>query len=164
MTTLPNPDFYLARVAPGQTPSAVAARIAAGAGPSAAWKVQTFDNALAVEQSTLASLDLAGLGRIEVLGASVIAALGVAVLGAFVVLERRREAAILRSMGATTAQLLTSPALESLSTVAVSLGLGIPLGLGMATLSTRVLTLLFSLPPPGSFGCRLRNSVSWPRW
>jgi len=148
MAPLPNPDFYLARAAPGHPVGAVAARLDAAAGSSAAWKVGTFSDALAVEQSTLASLDLQGLGRIETAGTALIAALGIAVLGAFVVLERRREMAVLRAIGATTPQVLTSPALEGIATVAVSVVLGVPLGLGMTTLTTRVLGLVFTLPPP----------------
>ena len=148
LPALPNPDFYLVRAAVGHSVPDVAARIAAGAGPSAAWKVRTFGDALAVEQSTLATLDLAGLGRIEMAGAVVVAALGIAVLGAFVVLERRRESAVLRALGASTWHVLSSPALEAVSTLAVSLVVGIPLGLGMTTVTNRVLALLFSLPAP----------------
>src|SRR5256884_10019996 len=49
---------------------------------------------------SLASLNLDGLKRIEAIGAGLIAAIGVAVLGAFLVLERRREFAVLEAVGA----------------------------------------------------------------
>lgn len=145
---LPSPDLYLARAGPGHPVAAVAARLDAAAAPSAVWKVTTFSDALATEQSTLATLDLRGLGRIDTTGTALIAALGIAVLGAFVVLERRREMAVLRAIGATTSQVLTSPAIEGAATVAVSVALGVPLGLCMTTITTRVLGLVFTLPPP----------------
>ena len=80
--------------------------------------------------------------------AGLVAALGVAVLGAFLVLERRREAAVLRSVGATTGQTLTPPAVEGAATVLGSLLIGLPVGVGLAVLSIRVLGLFFTLPPP----------------
>lgn len=46
--------------AAGHTASQVAARISAAAGPQQAWTVTTFRSALAKEQNTLSTLDLAG--------------------------------------------------------------------------------------------------------
>jgi predicted lysophospholipase L1 biosynthesis ABC-type transport system permease subunit len=146
--TSPPPAFYLVRAAPGSTPDAVAARLTAAAGPARSWTVTTFRTALAREQSTLAALNLAGLGRIEAAGAIVIAGIGIAVLGAFLVLERRREYAVMRSLGATTRQVLVPPATEGLVTMVSGVVLGVPIGLVMATLSARVLRPLFTLAPP----------------
>lgn len=69
----------------------------------------------------LTALNLTGLGRIESLGGGLVAAVGVAVLGAFLVLERRREFAILRAVGAETPQVLTGPAHEGAIVVLGSL-------------------------------------------
>ncbi len=77
-----------------------------------------------------------------------IAALGTAVLGAFLLLERRREYAVLRAIGATTRQLLVPPALEGGLTIVASLALGLPVGIAMTAISTRVLNPLFSLSAP----------------
>ena len=145
---VPAPDFYLARVAPGHAAGDVATRLRSAAGTAASWTVLTFNDQLAKEQSTLASLNLAGLSRIETTGTLVIAALGVALLGGFLILERRREYAVLRSLGATTRQVLVPPAVEGVVTVAASLALGLPIGLAMTTITTRVLTPLFTLSPP----------------
>jgi len=93
-------------------------------------------------------LNLAGLGRIEALGAALIAAVGVAVLGAFLVLERRREFAILRAVGADASQVIAGPAAEGVLVVLGSLLIGVPVGLGLALLEVRVLSLFFALPPP----------------
>ncbi|MEO8697876.1 MAG: ABC transporter permease, partial [Acidimicrobiales bacterium] len=147
-SALPHPDFYLARVAPGHTVAEVTSRINVAAGASASWRVATLADAFQREQTTLASLDLRGLARIETGGTALITTIGIALLGAFVVLERRREFAVLRAVGATTGQLLTGPGIEGALTVLASIALGVPIGLATASVSTRVLTLLFSLPAP----------------
>jgi putative ABC transport system permease protein len=144
---LPQPDFHLARVQAGIRPAAVAATLRR-AGLERAFKVTTTADRRPFVQQSIAALDLGPLSDIESIGAGLIAALGVAVLGAFLVLERRREFAILRAVGAEDSQLLASPATEGLLTVAGSLLIGIPLGLCLSILSVRVLGLFFALPPP----------------
>lgn len=144
---LPQPDFHLARVEPGLRPSTVAARLRAG-GLERAFKVTTEAEQAAFAEQSIAALDLGPLSDIESVGAALIAALGVAVLGAFLVLERRREFAILAAVGADARQLLSSPGAEGAITVAGSLLIGIPLGIGLSIVSVRVLGLFFALPPP----------------
>ena len=137
------PDFYLARISAGRSADAVAAELR---GPlSDRFGVTTVGNPF---QRGLTALNLAGLGRIEALGAALIAAVGVAVLGAFLVLERRREFAILRAVGADASQLIAGPAAEGVLVVLGSLLIGVPVGLGLALLEVRVLSLFFALPPP----------------
>jgi putative ABC transport system permease protein len=99
-------------------------------------------------QPSLTALNLGPLSDIESIGAGLVAALGVAVLGAFLVLERRREFAILRTVGADTGQVLAGPAQEGAIAVAGSVIVGVPLGLALSALSVRVLGLFFTLPPP----------------
>jgi putative ABC transport system permease protein len=144
---LPQPDFHLARVQPGMRPAAVAATLRS-AGLERAFKVSTEAQQAPFAEQSIAALDLGPLSDIESIGAGLIAALGVAVLGAFLVLERKREFAILAAVGADGRQLLASPAAEGGITVAGSLLIGVPLGLGLSILSVRVLGLFFVLPPP----------------
>jgi putative ABC transport system permease protein len=144
---LPQPDFHLARVEAGLSAAAVAARLR-GAGLERAFKVSTEAEQAPFAEQSIAALDLGPLSDIESVGAGLIAALGVAVLGAFLVLERRREFAILNAVGADGRQLLASPAAEGAITVGGSLLIGIPLGLLLSILSVRVLGLFFVLPPP----------------
>ncbi len=144
----PRPDFYLARDAAGQPPSAVAAELAASPAVHKQFAVQTVAGMTQAAPRSLASLNLDGLKQIEAIGAGLIAALGVAVLGAFVVHERRREFAILEALGATRSQVTAGPKLEGIVTVVGSLLLGLPLGLLLSLLSVRVLGLFFTLPPP----------------
>jgi putative ABC transport system permease protein len=70
------------------------------------------------------------------------------VLGAFLILERRREFAILHTVGADTGQILTGPALEGMVAVFGSLAIGLPVGLALAAIDVRVLGLFFKLSPP----------------
>jgi len=138
------PDFYLARVEPGRSPEAVTRDLSSGV------LADKFAIAQNVDQSLrgLTALNLDGLSRLETFGADLAAALGVAVLGAFLVLERRREIAILRSVGADTLQILTGPALEGGIAGLGSLVIGIPIGIALGILAVQVLRLFFTLPPP----------------
>jgi putative ABC transport system permease protein len=77
-----------------------------------------------------------------------IAAIGLGVLGAFVIVERRHDLAILRLIGANTRQTVTAPAIEGGLTAIGSLVIGIPIGIGLAALSVRILGLFFTLPAP----------------
>jgi putative ABC transport system permease protein len=144
---VPAPDFYLARVAPGRAPAQVAAGLQGEDGSARGFTVATTTGP-DKERRSLTALGLDGLSRLESLGAALVAAVGVAVLGAFMVLERRRELAVLRATGASTFQVLTGPGLEGGIAVLGSLLVGVPVGLGLALLAVRVLGLFFTLPPP----------------
>jgi putative ABC transport system permease protein len=142
-STVP-PDFYLARVAPGRLPADVAASLRDG--PLAQKFAVTAVSA--PEERGLTALNLAGLSLIESVGAALMAAIGCATLGAFLVLERRREFAILHAVGADARQILTGPLLEGVLVVLGSLGIGVPVGLGLGVLAVRILGLFFTLEPP----------------
>jgi putative ABC transport system permease protein len=144
---LPPPDFYLAKVAPGQVVSEVADTLRGG-NVATSYTVRTVADQILLEQRSLTALDLRGLSQLESYAAALVAAVGVAVLGAFLVLERRRETAVLRAVGGTNAQMLTGPALEGTLAVIGSLLIGIPVGIGLSILGIRVLGLFFTLPPP----------------
>jgi ABC-type antimicrobial peptide transport system permease subunit len=138
---------WLARAAPGRSVDAVAAELLR-APASRAFTVSTITDLVRKQQRTLTALNLGGLGRIEAVAGVVVAAMGVGLLGAFMVLERRREFALLRSVGADTRAVLTGPLLEGALTTVGSLVVGLPLGVLLCVLSVRVLGLFFNLPPP----------------
>ena len=138
------PDYYLARVAPGTIREDVAAALR----NSPLSRTFTVATVATPEQRGLTALNISGLSLIEGIGASLIAAVGAAMLGAFLVLERRREFAILHTLGADQSQLLTGPVLEGGAVVIGSLLIGVPVGLGLGMLSVRVLGLFFKLEPP----------------
>jgi putative ABC transport system permease protein len=145
---VPRPDFYLARVAGGQSPGTVAAELRSRSDVRKRFAVATIADQSHFGPRSLTTLNLGGLNRIEAIGAALIAAFGVALLGAFLVLERRREFAILEVVGADRSQLVTGPAQEGIVTVVGSLLIGLPLGLVLGVLVVRVLGLFFTLPPP----------------
>ncbi|NJC72007.1 ABC transporter permease [Planosporangium thailandense] len=138
-------DYYLARVAPGLSSVRVAEDVRR---QTRGLMITTLAQHVQQEERGLTTLDLRGLGSLESVAAAVIAGVGVAVLGAFLVLERRRESAILRAIGATTRQVLTAPAAEGAITVVLSLLIGVPVGIGLSIVSIKVLGLFFVLPPP----------------
>jgi putative ABC transport system permease protein len=138
------PDYYLAKLAPGHQAKDVAMNL--GAGPLAQKFVVTATTA--PNERGLTALSLGGLSLIESIGAGLVSAIGVAVMGAFLVIERRREFAILRAVGADTRHILTGPALEGAAVVLGSLIFGIPIGLGLGVLAIQVLGLFFALQPP----------------
>jgi putative ABC transport system permease protein len=144
---LPAPEFYLARPVAGQSGARLASDLKHGP-VGHAFTIATTADSERSGQRALATLNLNGLSRIESLGAVLIAAVGIAVLGAFVVLERRREFAILRSIGIETRRLLVPPGQEGVIAMVGSLLIGVPVGLVLGALAVRVLSLFFTLPPP----------------
>ncbi|QNA77064.1 ABC transporter permease [Streptomyces sp. So13.3] len=150
-STVPNPvppaDFYLAHVASGHNPAQVAAQLRHD-GSTAGYAVSTLAERIRQQQRGLTALNLDGLSRIEAVASAGIASLGVGVLGAFLVMERRKEFAILRTVGADTPRTLAGPLTDGAVAVVGSLVIGIPVGLGLGVLSVRVLSLFFALPPP----------------
>jgi len=144
---LPVPDFYLARVAHGRNPDDVAAALRTSGVAHSATVVTLAEN-VRQQQRGLTAVNLDGLSRIEVTAAVLIAALGVGVLGAFLVIERRRELAVLRTIGADTRHVLAGPLLEGAVASIGSVVIGVPIGIGLAAIAIRVLDLFFALPPP----------------
>jgi putative ABC transport system permease protein len=138
------PEYYLAKLAPGLRAKDVASRLSSG--PLSQKFVVT--STTAPNERGLTALSLGGLGLIEAIGAGLVAAIGVAVMGAFLIIERRREFAILQAIGADQWHILTGPALEAAAVVLGSLSFGIPLGLGLGLLAVQVLGLFFALQPP----------------
>jgi putative ABC transport system permease protein len=145
---VPRPDFYLARAASGEPPGAVAADLRSKPGLHKRFAVGTLADQKLLGPRSLTALNLNGLDWIDTTGAALIAAIGVGVLIAFLILERRRELAVLEAVGADSRQLLTGPVQEGTIAVAGSLAIGLPLGLLLGMLAVRVLGLFFTLPPP----------------
>ncbi|MEP6666141.1 MAG: ABC transporter permease [Nocardioidaceae bacterium] len=143
----PAADLYLVRLADTADPNVVASQLRAS-GVEGMFTVLTIHDLARQQQRSLAALNLDGLSKIEAVAAALIAAVGVGVLGAFLVLERRREYAILRTVGASTRQLLTPPAIEGAVATIGSVLIGLPIGIILSMLSVRVLSLFFTLPPP----------------
>jgi putative ABC transport system permease protein len=143
--TLPPPDFYLAKVSLGSSTAAVAEE-ARRQLPT--YTVTTLRTLRVSQERALTALSVRKLGRLQVVAAGLVAAVGVAILGAFLVLERRRESIILRTVGASTGQVVTAPVVEGAIAALGGLAIGIPVGLGLGALNIQILALFFTLPPP----------------
>ncbi len=144
---LPTPDNFLARLAPGRSATGVARHLRDGP-VGRNFDVATLQDAQMADQRSLTELNLNALGRLEAIGSALVAGVGVALLGAFLVLDRRRELAVLRAVGATTTRMLTGPMEEGVLAILGSMVIGVPVGLGLSALTVRVLGLFFTLPPP----------------
>lgn len=141
------PDFYLLHTQPGVSVSAAADGLRQGP-LKGKFAVSTTGTQKRTAQRSLAALNLGPLATIEAVAAGLIAAIGVAVLGAFIVLERRREFAILQAVGADASQVRAGPRLEGTIAVVASVVIGVPVGLALGLFSVRLLGLFFTLPPP----------------
>ena len=149
---MPDPDFYLVKASPGTSTTAVAAEFRS---QLPTWTVQTLATLVIPEQRALTSLNLRGLSRLESVAAGLVATIGVAILGAFLVLERRREAVVLRTcFGSRHRAGRHGTGVEGAVAVLGGLLIGIPVGLGVGILTVRI--LLSSSP------CRPRCSSSRP--
>jgi putative ABC transport system permease protein len=144
---IPAADPFLVRIGPGHRVDEVEVALRRASDPPT-YSVTTIADQLRKQQRSLTALNLDGLSKIEAVAATLIAAIGVGVLGAFLVLDRRREFAVLRIVGVDRRQLLTGPAIESGVAAVGSVLIGLPLGIGLAVLAVRVLGLFFTLPPP----------------
>jgi putative ABC transport system permease protein len=144
---VPAPDLYLARTTPAHGAGDVVTALHER-GVDHKFAVMTISDSPRQGQRTLTALNLGGLGRIEALVACIAAGAGVGVLGALLVLERRREFAVLRTIGAGTKQLLVPTAVEAAVAAIGSVVIGVPLGVGLAIIAVRVLGIFFTLPPP----------------
>ncbi|HEV2251230.1 MAG TPA: FtsX-like permease family protein [Candidatus Limnocylindria bacterium] len=125
---------------------AAAARLRAlpGAG---ALLVLTTAEAFNQDQSSLAALDLRGLGTIELTVTALMSAAAAAIFVTATVAGRRKEYVTLRAIGLSAAELRRLLASEAALVAAIGLAVGAVVGTGMATLFVQILAPLFVIPP-----------------
>jgi putative ABC transport system permease protein len=143
------PDFFLVRTADGKaaTLHSAVSRLSSGLGSGLRTAVETRENTLATDQSSLAALNIRGLLTLD-LGyalAMAIVAVGIFVFG--LLLQRRREYVTMRAQGVHTGEIRAVIVLEAgIVTVAACLA-GVVVGAAMAVLLVNVLRPLFVLTP-----------------
>ena len=139
-------DFFLVKAA--QPDDASVARLAAalrsGGVPVL---VDTTTTAVNRDQSSLASLNLRGLGRLESLYTVLMSAAGVAIFTFGLLLQRRKEYVTMRALGMKMSQVRTLVLGEAGTVAGLSLVVGSLVGVGMAILFVQILTPLFTIPP-----------------
>ena len=144
------PDFYLLRTdGSDSTNAAVAAALAAGPGKSQQMTIDTTAKAFNLDQSSLAALNLNGLGRLEGAYMVLMSALGIGIFVFGLLLQRRKEHITLRALGMRMRQLQTLVLGEAGAVTVLSLLIGTAVGVAMALMFVQILTPLFTVPPQG---------------
>lgn len=99
--------------------------------------------------TSLTSLNLSGLVRIEYVYTALIASAGLTVFLLALLADRRREFATMRALGATGRQLTAFILSEAGLIGVVGLLIGILIGVGQAVMLVQILTSIFDPPPSG---------------
>ncbi|HEY8655374.1 MAG TPA: FtsX-like permease family protein [Candidatus Limnocylindria bacterium] len=143
-----NASFYLlATTDPSAAATAdVAARLRA-LSAAEPLSVQTTAEAYNQDQTSLAALDLRGLGKIELTFTALMSAAAAGIFVTATLVSRRKEYVTLRALGMAAADLRQLLAGEAALLAAVGLGIGALVGGGMATLFVQILAPLFVIPP-----------------
>jgi putative ABC transport system permease protein len=136
----------------GTNITGVANRVQSVTGTSA--RVTTIYDARGLVGSSLTSVDLSGLTRIELAFALIIAAAAGGLVMALGLNERRRTIAVATALGASRSQLRALYSGEPLFVVVAGLVTGAATGWGLSYLLVKVLTGVFD-PPPTSL------SIPW---
>ncbi len=141
-------DFWLLRTtaADDQTLAAVATRLRALPDGNTLL-VQTSREAFNQDQSTLAALNVAGLGGIETIFTALMSATAAAIFVTATLVGRRKEYVTLRALGMAAADLRRLLAAEAGLLAVCGLAIGAIVGAAMATLFVQILAPLFVIPP-----------------
>jgi putative ABC transport system permease protein len=141
-------DLYLLRTQSDSLAALAAVGAELRALPDAsALTIQTTAEAYNQDQSTLAALNLAGLGRIVAVASALMSAAAAAVFVTTLIAARRKEFITLRALGLRAAELRLLLASEGLLLVALGLAVGIVVGVAMAAMDIQILAPLFVVPP-----------------
>jgi putative ABC transport system permease protein len=142
------PSVYLLRTdGSDATNAAVASALRAGPGRSTTLLVDSTTTAINREQSTLAALNLDGLGRLEIAFTVLMSALGVGIFVFGLLLQRRKEHVTLRALGLRGRSLRTLVLGEAGLVAVIALLVGTGVGLLMALMSVQILQSVFTIAP-----------------
>lgn len=142
-------DFFLAATtdARADTLAEAVAGLRAGPGTADALQIDTRETVLDKDQSSLAALNIRGLIALDWAYALAMAAAAVAVFVFGLLLQRRREYVTLRAQGMRTSRVRGLIVAEAGVVGVLGVGVGLAVGLGMASFLVSVLTPLFVLRP-----------------
>ena len=110
-------------------------------------RVVDTETVIKVDSSSMTSLNLGGLGLLELIYTILVATIGLGVFLSASVNERRREFGTMRAFGADLGHLGAMLASESLAIALPSLVLGAFIGLILAGLFVLLLSAIFTIPP-----------------
>lgn len=143
-------DLFLVKT---PDPAGVTQQIQQRLGANLTLKLENTLTATKVDESSLTSLNLAGLGGLERLYTALIVAASLGVFLISMLQARRKEFGTMRALGTDEGQLRTLLAAEALSISSVSLLAGVGIGAGIAALFVMLLRVIFLIPPAG---------LTWP--
>jgi putative ABC transport system permease protein len=150
VTHTTTPDFYLLRTnGTDASNTAVASAIGAGPGRSSQLTIDTTAKTFNLDQSSLAALNLNGLGRLEGAYTVLMSALGIGIFVFGLLLQRRKEHVTMRALGMRMRQLQTLVLGEAGAVTLLSLVIGTAVGVAMSLMFVQILTPLFTVPPQG---------------
>jgi putative ABC transport system permease protein len=109
--------------------------------------VTTTAEALDKDQSTLAALNLNGLGSLDSIYTGLMSAAAIAIFVFGLMLERRKEYVTLRALGIRMPQLQALVIAEAALIAVMGLAIGMLVGIGTAFMYVQVLRPVFTLPP-----------------
>jgi putative ABC transport system permease protein len=131
----------------GSNVASVAAAIRSSVGTSAS--VSTINDARGLVGSSLASVDLSRLTRLELAFALLIAAASAGLVVGLGLAERRRAVAVATGLGATRSQVFRFGLAEPVYVLVVGSATGLAAGWGLSYLLVKVLTGVFDPAPTG---------------
>jgi putative ABC transport system permease protein len=112
-------------------------------------RIQTTENVIKTETSSLTSLNLGGLGTMELVYTVLVTSLGLAIFLLAMVNERQREFGAMRALGASLGHLRRFLFAEAATIGGLSLVIGAIVGVILASLLVMLLGVIFTIPAHG---------------
>lgn len=140
-------DYFLLKTdGLGATNMRVSSEIAKIIGRSMPVRIQNTETVIKVDSSSMTSLNLDGLGIMELVYSVIVATVGLAVFLLAMVNERRREFGAMRALGADLRTLRRFLFAEAAAIGGLSLVVGAAIGLVLARLLVTLLSVIFTIP------------------
>ena len=150
----PAMDYFLVKTdgRPGSVASVTAAQAAQFKNVLPV-RVQSIDTVVKTEESSLTSLNLGGLGAMELLYTVIVTSVGLAIFLLAMINERRREFGAMRALGANLSHLRRFLFAEAAVIGGLSLAIGAVVGVLLARMYVTLLGVIFTIPAKG---------LAWP--
>jgi putative ABC transport system permease protein len=116
-------------------------------------RIQSTETVVKVDQSSLTSMNLGGLGVMERFYTLLVVSVGLAIFLLAMINERKREFGAMRALGANLKQLRSFIFAEAVTIGGLSLVIGSVIGIGLARLLVMLLGVVFTIPAKG---------LAWP--
>ncbi len=147
-------DFFLLKTdGRAQTITQVSAALAARTKNVLPVRIQSTETVIKTEESSLTSLNLSGLGTMELFYTLLVTSVGLAIFLLAMINERQREVGAMRALGANLAHLRRFLFAEALTIGGLSLGIGVAVGVLLARLLVLLLGVVFTIPA---------HNLAWP--